>query len=392
MACWGINLFMSEIDILNLDSKIQDYFNQEQKKLRKYREKLVELDKTRKTDGIPVTALNEIDRNISSLTEKINNISLCQDQNFYLSETTQLLERYREILKVPQKISFCRVKTDGKTSSDEKHEKSDRKEKNKIIAEYLKIAQKYCPEIHTGPCQNYSGNGKEYKSLKLVCNNCPNKKDFIIDENCYICPDCYSQQELLQNVTSYKDADRVNISTKYTYDRKVHFRDCINQYQGKQNCSIDQKVYDDLEDIFDRHHLLIGDKTTRKEDRFSRITKEHIIMFLKELEYNKHYENVFLIHYNLTGKKPDDISYLEEKLIADFDLLLETYDTHFKHMVDRVNFISTQFVLYQLLQKHHHPCKKEDFVTLKTIDRKEFHDTICGELFAKNGWNYRPCF
>jgi hypothetical protein len=172
------------------------------------------------------------------------------------------------------------------------------------------------------------------------------------------------------------------------YDRKIHFRDCINQYQGKQNSTINQKVYDDLEKQFELHHLLVGDKSTPKNIRFSNIKKEHISIFLKELEYTKHYENINLIHYNITGNKPDDIGYLEDKLLEDFDILTELYDKKFKH-IDRKNFINTQYVLYQLLLRHKHPCNKNDFSILKTIDRKTFHDDIMKDLFIDLGWNFQ---
>jgi hypothetical protein len=94
----------------------------------------------------------------------------------------------------------------------------------------------------------------------------------------------------------------------------------------------------------------------------------------------------------MTGKKPDDISHLEDLLLADFDLLVETYDKNFKNKVDRVNFISTQYVLYQLLQRRKHPCRKEDFVILKTMDRKSFHDSVCRDLFGVLGWNFSPLY
>lgn len=203
---------------------------------------------------------------------------------------------------------------------------------------------------------------------------------------------CGSQQEVFFYTSSYKDIDRVNISAKYTYDRKVHFRDCINQYQGKQNSTIDQKVYDDLEDQFIKHHLLSGNKNTSKEIRFKKIDKDHIQLFLKELGYCKHYENVNLIHYNLTGIKPDDISYLEDKLLEDFDALTELYDRKYKHKIERKNFINTQYVLYQLLARHKHKCRKEDFTILKTIDRKSFHDSITQDLFSCLGYNHVPFF
>ncbi len=40
----------------------------------------------------------------------------------------------------------------------------------------------------------------------------------------------------------------INVCNKYTYDRKVHLKDCINQYQGKQNTNINPRIYDELEE------------------------------------------------------------------------------------------------------------------------------------------------
>ena len=147
-------------------------------------------------------------------------------------------------------------------------------------------------------------------------------------------------------------------------------------------------------DQFNKHHLLIGDVDTKKEERFYNITKEHVHLFLKELEYTKHYENVNLIHYNITGKKPDDISHLEDRLLYDFDLLTDIYDKQFKNKpgFERKNFINTQYVLYQLLCRYKHNCKKEDFTILKTVDRKSFHDVVAKNIFVILGWNHFPLF
>jgi hypothetical protein len=358
----------AEIDILDIDQKIKQFFGDESNKILFYKSRLEELKKTLNSN-IPYYKKKIIEKDIEEIQNKMEKNESNKEVNFYISETIELIEMYKNILKTPIVLSFT-----GKNKEEKK--------KNDIISEYVNKAQKYW-DIK----QKFNN-----KKFKMTCNNCTNKKDFIVEENCFICSECNSEQELQQYTTSYKDSDRINISTKYTYDRKVHFRDCISQYQGKQNCSIDPLVYVELEDIFDRHHLLVGDKKTKKQIRFSKITKENILLFLKELNYAKHYENVNLIHYNLTNKKPDDISHLEDKLIQDFDLLIETYDKNFKNRVDRVNFISTQYVLYQLLQRHKHHCKKEDFVMLKTVERKTFHDNICGQLFNLLSWNFTPLY
>ena len=361
-----------ELNILNIDSQIKEKFKEKNDNLREYKDRCLELRRTLKLD-LSVRLMVDVKKNIKDIMDKIRDIELRHDENFYIAESSPYLEKYKKILKTPQKVSFI-----GKRSDADK-------EKRQIIKEYIKIARKYSDvEIEISN-----------KNEKVVCNNCENTKKFdIIDNSIYICQECGAQQEIMLHTSSYKDIDRVNISTKYTYDRKVHFRDCMNQYQGRQNSTIDDKVYIDLEEQFRRHHLLVGNKSTNREERFKKITKEHIHIFLKDLGYTKHYENINLIHYNMTGKKPDDISHLEDKLLEDFEILSNAYHKIFKNRqeFERKNFINTQYVLYQLLLKHGHKCNKQDFTILKTIDRKFFHDKVCREVFLYVGWSFNPLY
>ena len=361
---------MSEIDILSIDSKIQQKFEEDKNNLVEYKEKLKDLNRTLEMNNLKTRVRKTLEKSKSDIEERIERIESNTDLNFYIMESAELLDQYKKILESPMKLNFM-----GKAVKNDK-------EKQNVIVEYLKVAEKYIDLDVKLPS----------KKFRVVCQNCSNKKDFdIIDGNVYVCTECSAEQVVLKNISSYRDIDRINITSKYMYDRRIHFRDCMNQYQGKQNCTIPPKVYSDLEDQFRSHHLLVGDENSPKEVRFSRITKEHVSMFLKELEYTKHYENVNLIHYNLTGVKPDDIGYLEDQLLDDFDLLTELYDKNFKN-IDRKNFINTQYVLFQLLNRHKHKCNKEDFSILKTIDRKSFHDDIIRVLFEQMGWNYDPIF
>lgn len=359
-----------DIDILSIDNKINENFKNEKSKLDEYKKKYEQIKNSLNLANIRPRVKKSLEDSEKELKKHIENIQNDTFFNFYTAESAVLLEKYKDILNAPMKMNFM-----GKSVKNNK-------EKQKLINEYLEIANKYVNiDIETPE-----------KKEKIVCKNCQNKKDFDINEcNTYICLICSVEQIVLKNVSSYRDINRINISSKYMYDRKIHFRDCINQYQGKQNSTVSQNVYDDLEEQFDKHHLLKGDKNSQKEVRFSNITKEHISIFLKELDYTKHYENINLIHYNITGKKPDDIGYIEDKLLDDFDVLTDIYDKTYKN-IDRKNFINTQYVLYQLLLRHRHPCKKEDFSILKTIDRKTFHDDICKKLFCILGWNFCPYF
>jgi hypothetical protein len=363
------------LNILSINSGIIHDFNQEIEKLPTYKTQLSELEITLSSPNINRRFQKELLNAINDLKNKIYDISSKRTYNFYIVETGEYLERYRKLLQIPLKMNFM-----GKRNENSA-------EKNEIIEKYLTIARKY-KNIPTD---------LPVKNKEINCNNtsCNNKKLFdIIDNSIYICLLCGSQQEILLHISSYKDVDRMNFSTKYTYDRKVHFRDCINQYQGKQNCLIEDKVLVSLEDQFQKHHLLLGTKKDIQSYRFKNITKEHVFIFLKELNYTKHYENANLIFSQLTGKKLDDISYLETKLLDDFDKFIDMYDKKFRNQPDfeRSNLINSQYILYQFLMNYHHPCKKEDFSILKTLDRKAFHDEVTKICFEELGWNHTPMF
>ena len=72
-------------------------------------------------------------------------------------------------------------------------------------------------------------------------------------------------------------------------------------------------------------------------------------------------------------------------------MLIEIYYKKFKNK-ERKSFISNQYILYQLLMNYHHPCKKEEFALLKTLDRKYFHDELTKTIFEELGLNHTACF
>lgn len=320
-------------------------------------------------------------------------------KDIFFAKTYLLIDEYTQILKNP--IS---------------HKKENNlpilKKKHEIVIKYLNIVRNLVKikKWDDVSIPFKSPQLEDPKSLEFYCPTCENKdkNKFEIDEfNRRTCLDCSTQQSSVETGITHKDYSRVNIVGKFIYNRILHFQDCIKQYQGKQNCKIPDQLYSDLDKKFQAYRLIID--TTNLSDnlnnassvnqaaiKYSKITRNHILMFLKELKYTKHYENVNLIYFTLTNKRVDDISHLEEQLIEDFKDLVALYDELHgkdkKEELDRKNFMNVQYLLFQLLRRHNHPCKIEDFTILKTIDRKLFHDTICKNLFNKLGWKFTPTF
>jgi len=335
---------------------------------------------------------------INDLSEKMKELQNQQDSeqfNFYLIQAIPLLDEYKNLQKNQNKIYFM-VSKDNK---DLETKELNTIRMKKIIKEYFHLIQTYFPnEYNSNDWDkikiNFEMNQNE--NLKIGKNKCEichsDCNDFIIYENHFVCEKCGYVSTTTHSTISYKDIDRVNISSKYTYDRRSHFRDCINQFQGKQNASISKQVYDSLIAQFVSHGIIPENyQSLTKQEAFKNVTKEHIILFLKEINQTRHYEDIVLIYHELTGKPTPNISHLENVLMQDFDILIDTYDKKYKNS-ERKNFINTQYVLFQLLRRHRYPCKKEDFNMLKTVDRKYFHDTICSELFQELGWSFTALF
>ena len=306
------------------------------------------------------------------------------NKQMYIAKTRLLVDEYANILKQP-------------LSRDSEKDNPMIKRKEEICSEYYSIVKEIIRKKNWFDIQIPSERERSDNVELSVCAVCGNDESnlFEVDEfNRKTCLNCSTQHSAIETGVTHHDYNRVNVVGKFIYNRVLHFQDCIKQYQGKQNCKIPDKLFADLDYKFKAYRLLI--ESDIPHIRYSKITRTHIIMFLKELKYTKHYENVNLIYFTLTNKQVDDISHLEQKLVEDFKQLVALYDgLHGKDKpeeLDRKNFMNVQYLLFQLLKRHNHPCKIEDFTILKTVDRKQFHDNICKNLFEKLGWNFTPTF
>lgn len=362
-------------NIITVNTIILTKFDTE---LREAREKLIVVNSLiNRKDEFNERVIKKLNKKKDYVMDIINS----KKKYIYSAHSELLIQEYKSILKQPM----------GPHNQQQLQQR-----KRDIIIKYINIVKSLVAEKGwTDIDINITLNDVEVKKpLCLVCDNDDPYKFEFNEYNKKICLDCSAQQTILETGITYRDYNRVNIVGKFVYNRVLHFQDCIKQYQGKQNCKIPDKLYEDLDDKFKSYRLLVDSSVDAV--KYSKITKDHISMFLKELRYTKHYENINMIYHTLTGKQIDNIDYLEPKIIDDFRKLVSLYDSlHGKDKPDelnRKNFMNVQYVLYQLLRRHAHPCKIDDFTILKTVDRKLFHDKICSNLFEKLGWNFTPTF
>jgi len=368
-----------EIDILNIDKNIRDKWKMNDEKMSEIDKNINEIKEILETK-LSIHIIKDLHEKYNKLEKyKKDMIDFQTNLNFYIMDVTPILETYKNVILQSSKISFMTKRI------------TNQQDVRVIVKKYLEILKTY--HIDYGDLDDIVSKNNKSPLKKKECKKCKSSVEFIFNEynNVEICESCGTQEEKSYKSSCYKDISRVNVSNKYTYERRIHFKDCINQYQGKQNSTIDQKVYYDIEKQLILHGIIKDDNLV---NRYNRVTKEHILLFLKETGHSKHYEDIVLIYHKLTGKKVDNISHLEDVLMEDFDKISNVYDQKFKFTgkIDRKSFINTQYVLFQLLRKHKYPCKQSDFNMLKTLDRKSFHDEIVKEIFEYLNFNFTPIF
>lgn len=160
------------------------------------------------------------------------------------------------------------------------------------------------------------------------------------------------------------------------------FKECLKKFQGQQTCKIPDKIYDELNKKFIAYRLLIPG--VEGFVKYSKITKNHILIFLKELKYSKQYENINLIYYVLTNKK-ENVSHLENMLINDFIELLTIYET-----IENKENLDVNYILLHLLKRRSYNFDRDSFNLNKSSYKLKIHNNLCSKLFKSLNWDFIP--
>lgn len=383
------------MNVINIDTRVKDHWNQMEEQVAAIQTEIQELQqivsanqaRSLISDNVVDDLhhmINDLARTKASMEESLVN------RRFYDMEYAQLLEQYQTLLTQPKRVSFMGKREQESADSQQ------------FTTKYLELLKKY-DLLRLEHCGVVTPPSTQATTPKC-CSGCGSHNVLLDSQsNTEICEDCGKDEEKTGKLINFRDISRVNLSNKYLYERSAHFKDCIAQYQGKQNVVIAEQVYQDIrQKLWSNGLVNLKSPTSGRvlttddppDKKYARVTKEHIAIFLKETGHTKNYEDTVLIYKNITHKKVDDISHLENKLMEDFEAISKEYDRIFKFTckVDRKSFINTQYILYQLLRKHRYPCEQKDFNIVKTLDRRVFHDQIMGQIYLNLGWSFQPLF
>jgi hypothetical protein len=304
------NLYNLEYDILAIDKLVKEKFEKELSSVSSLQDTINTLKQFLRND-----CLNIIDEGyenliniIDKLEKRLDDIETKESYSFYLLHSYPIIKEY-ESFKLPAKKQFFSSSSTSSSSSLKKGNGNGKgnggsiKNVNECIEKYFSIIHSFF-SINVNELKNRSyveskkggkkindgggnkessssiGGGKRKILQKIVkgrsrsvhdekndkgiftdfCKVCEGKSTFMrVPENqTIVCCDCGSEISDITMYQTYKDTNRINITSKYKYDETGHFKDCMNEYQAKQNKKIPKSVYSALINQFKQHRLLVN--------------------------------------------------------------------------------------------------------------------------------------
>ncbi len=263
------------------------------------------------------------------------------DYNFYVLETGPFIMNYTNGLKVPLKIVFgTKTRITG----------VPRAQLNSFQSTISRLYISDDPPRRLDNCLT-------------TCQNAV-REESTLD---YVAP---------QYAIDYSDSMRSTLTHKTGNEKRNHFINCFNQYQGISKSIVPSEVFEKIQKELIKYGLTTA----------AQISREHIRLILKDLGMNKMCsDNLSHIYFEITGRQTD-VSHLKEKILQDFDVFNNLYKKR-NPAPDKKPF-NYQQLLFQFLRRHGHPCNPDDFNFLKTTERKIQHNQIYESLFQELGWNY----
>jgi len=221
---------------------------------------------------------------------------------------------------------------------------------------------------------------KSHSSPK--CDTCDKEMSINIPEGIIVCHNCGLTTDTLieDNKQSYNDGIIQQDNTYFSYKKITHFRECVEQCQGKERTDIPKMVFEKI----------IQKLQEERITNYSKLDVRKIKEILKELKLNRYYEHAPYILTKLTGKSPvnipQDIENRLEKMFKDIQIAFKKCCPD-----NRKNFPSYNYVLHkciQLIGNYDHIL--EHFPLLKSPQKLQVMDNIWENICLILKWEFNP--
>ena len=333
-------------------------------------------------DSFVINTLNDYKSKYNDLEKEIKDIETGHELSDYISRAWDFLSDFKDNTYESEEnhVKSCNKSNNDNKSNDNKSSNIldyiNNKGKTSKGYEYKKYYEKCVLNINE-PELNKETNNR-------ICKDCKNN-EFDIDYRnaliiCINCGLCEPYIDTGINSINYDDTSHLQpVTQPFSYQRKNHFKEWLNQLQGKEVTVIPDSVV----------NLVLleikKERITNSED----ITSDRIKKYLKKLKLNKYYEHIPNLINLITNKPPLTISNeFEEVLLELFDKIQEPFKKYCP--TNRKNFLSYSYTLHKFCQLLGKTEYLVYFPLLKSREKLYEQEKIWKDICFELNWNFIP--
>lgn len=348
------------MDIFSVDAIVRKYLNDKITSVNLLQRKLEYLTEQRNNNGYTQKL---VQKKVSELRRQIREISSTEEYAYYSYRVADILQTAKDLAR-ESSISFVPTIQTSNTEDELKE----------VYIQLLRVASDYVTvtNIPSAP-----------KTTACTC-GCDDFVRPIDEDNILICSECGMEINIVDDTPNFKDTDRINLATKYVYTREGHFNDAMRFTEGIQK--VDQEKIAKVLKILKKEIKRYGLTTDRGKP--NSVTKKHVYTFLSEQRLNKHYNDLNLLYFRLTGVKCPEISSMREELLDDFKEISPVIDK--VKPVGRINSLTVSYILYKLMKRRGFDVSLDDLFILKTKAKLDEHEETMKLAYEELGWTWYP--
>lgn len=278
------------------------------------------------------------------LKKRIQDVSHGFEYGLYLIRTDDILTEYKRLSQSTKPRSF--VAKSAPVSNETKTKIA------KLHTSFLQIANEYvCIE-------NMSSVISSLNLGTTTCNICYGTSFEPQEDGRSMCRDCGTEIEIMEDIATFKDNDRVKMAPRYKYTTRTYFIDALNNLECKQSKDVDGVIPIILEEM---------KMQSRTPDTITLQQLYHIILDLKLHDY---YNDVYLLYFKVTKKLIFNITALRSEMIEMHEFISEVYE----EIKDDDNAQNVYMKSFRILQLLDYPCSRDQFFYLRDIENEDKHN------------------
>lgn len=232
-----------------------------------------------------------------------------------------------------------------------------------------KFYSSYVMRLEGSNVDKYDG-----KNRIIKCDNCDIEKTYHPSEGSFICEECGDMTDIII------DEDFV-IKDISCYHRSGRLKECLNQFQAKENADIEEWVYQEIIKELDKKRI----------KDYSSLNSNLIREILRKLKLTNYYDNVTFIINKLNNIPAPKISHsLEKKLLFMFGMIEDIWAI--VKPKNRKNMLSYPYILHKLCELLEEDELLPSFPLLKSHDVLREQDIIWKKICKKLNWEFYSSF